>query len=112
MTSGTIDRVLKDAFPDWNFGVGSRAGEPIGGKVRVRAKLDLMIPDEEGHWRPVLKGREVNVSQERAEEMVEEGYAEVVETEKGMPPIKLRGWGSWGELNRPTRPWLLPPNAE
>ena len=53
--------------------------------VRVRAKWDLWVPDVDGHFRQVLKGREVEVSEERAEEMLHRGYAELLELEKETP---------------------------
>ena len=50
--------------------------------VRVRAKWDLMIPETDGHWRQVLKDREVKVTQEQAEELLLHGWAERVENDE------------------------------
>jgi hypothetical protein len=48
----------------------------------VQAKWDLTIPEGNGYWRQVLKGREVEVTPERAEELVLHGWAERVDVEK------------------------------
>ena len=53
--------------------------------VRVRAKWDLWVPEADGHFRQVLKGREVEVSPERADEMLHHGYAELLEPEQETP---------------------------
>jgi hypothetical protein len=76
-------------------------------KVRVKAQWDLSIPDEEGHWRPVLKGREVDVSRERAEELLHNGWAELVEPERTCPD-RGSGLGKIGG-SRPAHPGTLAP---
>jgi hypothetical protein len=47
--------------------------------VRVRAKWDLTIPETDGHWRQVLKGRVIEVTTERADELLAHGWAEIAD---------------------------------